>query len=91
MKEPPDEMMKLLKQIVEAYAALQESNGASQFMDVSQTFTVGQWLAGRMLKTHEEAKALLERVEESHMGCPTCGNRFYSYKEDYPQNVKVKS
>lgn len=52
----------LLQSFIDAYDALQSSDGASVYLDAesSRTFTVGHWLGQRMAGLVDEAKMLLE-------------------------------
>lgn len=55
------EETKLLQDFVDAFEALQDSQGWNHYMDISETFTAGHWVAGRFLKPYERAKEALRK------------------------------
>lgn len=56
----PHNPLTVLQQLVDAYDALQATDGAGVYLDASRTYTVGQWLGSRMAGLVDHAKSLLE-------------------------------
>ena len=51
----------LIRALVSQYEALQETDGAGAFLDYSDTFTAGHWVAARLAGLIEECRDLLEK------------------------------
>lgn len=87
---PKQSTTELLQSFIDAYDALQASDGASVYFDAgtSRTFTVGMWLGQRMAGLVEEARAAVAEERRAAklaaaadgddgdtLVCAICGNK----------------
>jgi hypothetical protein len=63
-REEIDRLKSIISRFVISYDLLMESNGASHYMDIFETYTAGNWVQHRFNNVIDDARDALSRAEE---------------------------